>query len=306
MLTEGEGGSNEALAELVVNVIGDVVRANQNLQSKLDSAENRLEEQAAEIEAHISRSLTDPLTGLPNRREFNDRLEERMAAWNRRQEPFSLLMVDVDHFKKLNDAYGHLAGDQVLAAIGRALRGAVRREDAVARYGGEEFAILLPNTSLDQAVNVVQNVHDAIARVAVHHGGQNIVVTVSGGLAMIAAGEHANSLIGRADAALYAAKAAGRDRTLVHDGLTASSVSDFQGQAARPIGPAARLIELIHSSDGSDAVATVSPETPSYEFGSYLARDAISADLAQTCEELRRFVDERGQRQQEATQTRPL
>jgi diguanylate cyclase (GGDEF)-like protein len=302
LLTTGEGGSDEALAELVVNVIGDVVRANQDLQSKLDSAENRLEEQAAEIEAHISRSLTDPLTGLPNRREFNDRLEERMAAWNRRQEPFSLLMIDVDHFKKLNDAHGHLAGDQVLAAIGHALRGAVRREDAVARYGGEEFAILLPNTSLDQAVKVVQNVHDAISRVAVHRDGKNIAVTVSGGLAMIGASEHADSLIGRADAALYSAKAAGRDRTFVHDGVHSVSVSDFQCQKDRPSGPAARLIELIHSADGADAVVAGLADPPSYEFGTYLAREAISAGLAQTCEELRRFVDERGQRQQDAAQ----
>jgi diguanylate cyclase len=300
LLATNQGASDENLAELVVNVIDEVVRANQTLQSKLDSAENRLEEQAAEIEAHISRSLTDPLTGLPNRREFNDRLEERMAAWRRRQEPFSLLMVDVDYFKKLNDAHGHLAGDQVLAAIGTALRGAVRREDAVARYGGEEFAILLPNTSLDQAVHVVQNVHDAISRVAVQHEGKNIAVTVSGGLAMIGAGEHADSLIGRADAALYSAKAAGRDRTFVHDGVSSASVSEFQSGTLQPSGPAARLIELIHSTDGGTAADADPVDASSYEFGSYLARDAISAGLAQTCEELRRFLAERGQPQQSA------
>ena len=167
LLTSTEARSDEALAELVVDVIGDIVRANQNLQSKLETAESRLQEQAVEIETHISRSLTDPLTGLPNRREFNDRLEERMSAWNRRKEVFSLLMLDVDHFKKLNDQHGHLAGDQVLAAIGRALRAAIRREDAVARYGGEEFAILLPNTSLEQATPVAQNVREAVARVVV-------------------------------------------------------------------------------------------------------------------------------------------
>ena len=149
LLTSGTDTSDESLAELVVDVIGDVVRANQNLKSKLDTAEGRLQEQAVEIEAHMSRSLTDPLTGLPNRREFNARLEERMGAWNRRRDVFSLLLLDVDHFKKLNDRYGHLAGDQVLATIGRALRGAIRREDAVARFGGEEFAILLPSTSLE-------------------------------------------------------------------------------------------------------------------------------------------------------------
>ncbi len=141
LLTSGHDGGDQSLAELVVDVIGDVVHANQDLQSKLEMAEGRLQEQAAEIAAHISRSLTDPLTGLPNRREFNERLEERMAAWTRRHDVFSLLLLDVDHFKKLNDRHGHLAGDEVLAVIGRALRGAIRREDAVARYGGEEFAI---------------------------------------------------------------------------------------------------------------------------------------------------------------------
>ncbi|MEX0613459.1 MAG: hypothetical protein WD229_15180, partial [Pirellulales bacterium] len=92
LLNSDDGRTDESLAELVVEVIGDIVRANQNLESKLQTAENRLEEQAAEIEAHICRSLTDPLTGLPNRREFNDRLEERMAAWSRRGEAFSLLL----------------------------------------------------------------------------------------------------------------------------------------------------------------------------------------------------------------------
>ena len=166
-------------------MIGDIVRANQNLQSKLDTAESRLQEQAVEIEAHISRSLTDPLTGLPNRREFNDRLEERMGAWNRRREVFSLLLLDVDHFKKLNDQHGHLAGDQVLAAIGGALRGAIRREDAVARYGGEEFAILLPNTSLEQAAHVAQKVREAVGADGRRTQSAKIAVTVSGGLATI-------------------------------------------------------------------------------------------------------------------------
>jgi len=165
---------DESLAELVVDVIGDVVRANQNLKSKLNTAEGRLQEQAVEIEAHMSRSLTDALTGLPNRREFNERLEERMGAWNRRRDVFSLLLLDVDHFKKLNDRYGHLAGDQVLSTIGRALRGSIRREDAVARFGGEEFAILLPSTSLEDAVQAAQKVREAVARVAIDRNNQQI------------------------------------------------------------------------------------------------------------------------------------
>src|SRR5262245_57346224 len=219
LLTSGGEVGNEQLAELVGDVIGDIVRANQNLKCKLETAEGRLQEQAVELEAHICRSLTDPLTGLPNRREFNERLEERIGAWNRRREVFSLLLLDVDHFKKLNDRYGHLTGDQVLATIGRALRGAIRAEDAVARFGGEEFAILLPSTSLEQAIEAAQKVREAVARVSISRGGQQITVTVSGGLATITTNERVEALIGRADSALYAAKEAGRNCTFLHNGI---------------------------------------------------------------------------------------
>ena len=230
-------------------MIGDVVRANQNLKTKLDTAEGRLQEQAVEIEAHMSRSLTDALTGLPNRREFNARLEERMGAWNRRRDVFSLLLLDVDHFKKLNDRYGHLAGDQVLATIGRALRGAIRREDAVARFGGEEFAILLPSTSLEQAIQAAQKVREAVARVSISRGGQQIAVTVSGGLATIESNERVEALIQRADSALYAAKGAGRNCTFLHNGIDCRLAEGSQSEMAQSSSSAARLVELINSPD---------------------------------------------------------
>jgi diguanylate cyclase len=292
LLSVDSGAGDGKLAELVVNVIGDIMRANQNLQSKLDSAEARLEEQAVELEAHISRSLTDPLTGLPNRREFNERLEERMGAWNRRQEVFSLLMVDVDHFKKLNDRHGHLVGDQVLASIGRALRGAVRREDAVARYGGEEFAILLPNTTLAEATNVAQKVREAVSRVVVSHNEQAITVTASGGLAAILPNERAETLIQRADAALYAAKGAGRDRAFVHDGVECRPADGYTPAGQSPPGPAAELVELIQAPDAHKQPENL-PGDEVVEFGNYLPREKISAELAQSCEALRRAVVER-------------
>jgi diguanylate cyclase len=286
LLKSDAARTDEALAELVVDVIGDMMRANQKLQTQLETAETRLEEQAVEIEAHISRSLTDPLTGLPNRREFNERLEERMSAWNRRREVFSLLMLDVDHFKKLNDEHGHLAGDQVLSAIAKALRGAVRREDAVARYGGEEFAILLPNTSLEQAVHVAEKVRQAVSRTAVEHNHQSIAVTVSAGLSVIEQGDSSESLIHRADAALYAAKASGRNRTCIQNG----------GEASLPAGPAARLLEIIHSADSDMFPSDETRRAERVDVGSFLQRDTISAQLADACDELRRFVEERGQR----------
>ncbi len=298
LLTSGTDASDDSVTEMVVDVIGNVVRANQNLKSKLDMAEGRLQEQAVEIEAHMSRSLTDALTGLPNRREFNSRLGERMGAWNRRRDVFSLLLIDVDHFKKLNDRHGHLAGDQVLATIGRALRGAVRREDLVARYGGEEFAVLLPSTSLEQAISAAQKVRDAVARASINRHNQQITVTVSGGLSTIEASERVESLIQRADSALYAAKEAGRNCTFLHNGIDCRLAEGSQTAMASCASLAARLVELINSPDSHQSPEERQLGQP-LEFGAFLPRDTISAELTQTCDELRRFLEERGQSQGE-------
>jgi diguanylate cyclase len=295
-----DGAGDAAVAELVTSVISEMVLSNQKLQAKLDTAEARLEEQAGEIEAHISRSLTDPLTGLPNRREFNERLEERMSAWNRRREVFSLLILDVDHFKKLNDRYGHLAGDQVLASLGGTLRGAIRREDAIARYGGEEFAILLPNTTTEQAALVAQKVREAASRTAVNYNQQSIAVTVSGGLATIQPNERVETLIQRADAALYAAKEAGRNCAFTHDG---TGCRPADGNEAPTSKPASRLVDLITAPD-SEKVADELPVEEGIGFGAYLPREVISPSLAETCQELKRLLQQRSQVEEESSAAR--
>jgi diguanylate cyclase len=294
-LLSADARGDESIADLVLNVIGDIVHSNQSLQSKLDTAESRLHEQAGEIEAHISRSLTDPLTGLPNRREFNERLEERMGAWTRRREVFSLLLLDVDHFKKLNDQHGHLVGDQVLAALGVVLRGAIRREDAIARYGGEEFAILLPNTSLEQASLVAHKVREAVARTVVDHNQQRVAITVSGGLATIQPNERVETLIQRADTALYAAKAAGRNCAVAHDGVDCRLADGTANIGAVAVRPAAQLVELINSPDAGKLAEAVPLSELASEFGSYLPLEAISAGLAESCKELRRSLEQRVQ-----------
>ncbi|HEX3598526.1 MAG TPA: GGDEF domain-containing protein, partial [Lacipirellulaceae bacterium] len=267
LLTVDGASADETIADLVGNVVGSILHCNQSLQSKLDTAECRLQEQAVEIEAHICRSLTDPLTGLPNRREFNERLEERMGAWNRRREVFSLLMLDVDHFKKLNDIYGHLAGDQVLAAVAGVMRVAIRREDAIARYGGEEFAILLPNTSLEQAALVAHKVREAAGRTVLNHNEHAITITVSGGLATIQPNEPVESLIQRADAALYAAKAAGRNCSFAHNGVECVLADGAVAVASR--GASNQLVELINSQDAEKPV-THNGQNETADFGSYL------------------------------------
>lgn len=297
MLSVDGSQSDEPIPDAVTNVIGHIVHANQSLQAKLDQAESRLKEQAREIEAHVSRSLTDALTGLPNRRDFNVRLEERMSTWQRRREFFSLLMLDVDHFKKLNDTYGHLAGDKVLTALGTALRGAVRREDSVARYGGEEFAVLLPNTSLEQAALVAQKVREAVAKIVVEHDGHTITITVSGGLAAIQAEERSESLIHRADEALYAAKRAGRNRAFAHDGVECRwAAGETEVQATAEMPQAEISPEPVSASvDGEDGGGRPLIGLESTAAADSQPREAISAALAETCQELRQFLTQRDQ-----------
>lgn len=163
---------------------------------------------------HLAR--TDGLTGLANRRRFEEEFERARKGAGRTARPLSLLIVDADHFKRWNDRYGHAVGDEVLRGLARCLGASVHRpDDLVARIGGEEFAVLLPETDEDEANRVAQAIHRAVATLAVPASGPGVgAVTVSVGLAVDAAGGGAmGDLYRRADTALYEAKAGGRNRT---------------------------------------------------------------------------------------------
>jgi hypothetical protein len=146
---------------------------------------------------------------------------------------------------------------------------------------------------MDEAIQAAQKVREAVARVAISRGGQQIAVTVSGGLATIEANERVESLIQRADSALYAAKEAGRNCTFLHNGIDCQLAEGSQRELAPSSSPAARLVELINSPDAHQPPADEPQDGQVMEFGVYLPRDTISAELAQTCDELRRFLDER-------------
>ncbi len=167
--------------------------------------------------AHANRRLahtaaTDALTGLRNRRTFDERLGEELSLMRRMAAPLSLLMIDVDHFKSYNDSYGHPAGDQALQAVARAFAQSARASDLVTRYGGEEFAVILPNTGAAPAAELAARVRVAVAACDWEHA----PLTVSMGIATLEpdAGADAADLVARADRALYAAKNAGRDRCI--------------------------------------------------------------------------------------------
>ena len=158
----------------------------------------------------FSEVRTDPLTRVSNRRCLDETLDSMFALMERYEEPFSLAIFDIDHFKQVNDKKGHLFGDRTLQAVARILDETVRDTDIVARYGGEEFVVVMPHTTLDNACHFAQRVRTTIE--------STLSLTISGGVAMAAEGDNAQSLLSRADAALYGAKAAGRNCVFRHTG----------------------------------------------------------------------------------------
>ncbi|CAJ0795309.1 hypothetical protein LMG19083_02705 [Ralstonia psammae] len=170
------------------------------------------------FEAHVSlrqASVRDALTGLYNRTYFNEQIGMQISAAQRSGQPLSLVMVDVDHFKRYNDAFGHLKGDACLAAVAHALAGAVLRPaDFIARYGGEEFIVVLPDTDADEAQALAERAREAVLRLRIEATAPSRYVTVSAGCATSVPGAGAlsiDTLVETADAALYRAKAAGRN-----------------------------------------------------------------------------------------------
>ncbi|WP_042695875.1 diguanylate cyclase domain-containing protein, partial [Azospirillum sp. B506] len=157
-------------------------------------------------------SQTDPLTELPNRRLMIERLEAELCRVGRSGGGFAMIMLDIDHFKEVNDAFGHAAGDQVLVEVATLLRRNLRGHDLCARWGGEEFLILLPDSNQTQAEMVAEKLRQIIAHHPVVHQDNGITVTLSLGVCAYRPGQTADACIQAADDALYIAKRAGRNR----------------------------------------------------------------------------------------------
>ncbi|MFC5568659.1 diguanylate cyclase [Lysobacter yangpyeongensis] len=167
----------------------------------------------------------DALTGLSNRRSADARLEAERTRAQRLGEPLSVLMIDIDRFKAVNDHWGHAQGDRVLVALADVLRDELRGADLAARYGGEEFLVILPDTGIDAALDVAERIRQRIAALHAERQDPALAITASVGLAELAKGEDAATLVARADAALYAAKAGGRNRSVVAPGAGAAGAS---------------------------------------------------------------------------------
>ena len=183
-------------------------------------------------------AITDELTQLFTVRHFHTRIEESVFEWERHQQKFGLLMLDLDHFKAINDQWGHLAGDEVLRQVARLLARTIRVVDSAYRYGGEEFAVLLPERDFAAARGVAERVRQGVEGLKIPlEGGGKVAVTVSVGIAICPDdGASAQKLVAAADAALYEAKRGGRNRVSYPP-----RHAPVAGQRARPSRPGRRM-----------------------------------------------------------------
>ena len=209
--------TDDAAAELVVlgKQLGRLNSALDGLDARLAEAEAQATALREQLDTARTEARLDALTRVLNRRAFDETLEAAMNAARASGEPLTLVMVDADHFKRINDERGHVFGDRVLRTIGEVLTRHVKGRDLVARYGGEEFAVLLPQTPLTGAIRLAEQLRAAIEAIRIRRADTREVVggiTVSCGVAEFAPSDQAADLIARADDALYAAKRAGRNR----------------------------------------------------------------------------------------------
>lgn len=208
-----DGGADEFVSK---PYHADALRARANVGRRIVNLHTTLSEKMRMLEeAHAiisHQAATDELTGLYNRRFFNENLCKHLGAAIRHSFHISVIMIDIDKFKSINDTYGHSAGDRILKICADTMRSQARTEDIVARWGGEEFIILLPYTNLEGAAVVAERIRIALASDCLV--GSSIPVTASFGLAELKEGEDTEALLRRADRALYRAKDEGRNRVI--------------------------------------------------------------------------------------------
>ncbi|WP_426406807.1 GGDEF domain-containing protein [Bradyrhizobium ganzhouense] len=207
----------QSIVESLLSSTREMRESNKTLEDRLILAKSEISNLQQSLEAIRAESLTDPLTGLGNRKYFDRMIGMAVQSALASGEPLSLLLFDIDHFKSFNDSYGHLTGDQVLRLVGLSLKQTIKGQDITARYGGEEFAVVLPNTALRQALTVADHIRRAVMAKELKKKSTGEIlgrVTISVGVSMLKQGDDTDTLIDRADACLYAAKRNGRNRVI--------------------------------------------------------------------------------------------
>jgi diguanylate cyclase len=210
-------GEMETIKQTLLRHMTTLVESNERLKEDLVCTQYRLEEQAQEIDHARQEARSDELTGVANRRAFNEKLHLLMDAWRRENEPFALILADLDQFKRVNDSHGHPMGDHVLKVAGDGLKELIRATDFIGRYGGDEFAILLPKVNQEIALQVAQRIcrgiADALCRSLLDI---KVSVTLSMGVTLPCQGDTDESILKRVDQALYRAKQTGRNKVVLY------------------------------------------------------------------------------------------
>lgn len=210
--------SPEEMADVVKSVVFDthkLLEQNKKLEEQLERSAGAMDELKKDMERVRQEAMTDGLTGLANRKAFNEQIDRLVAGNGETGAGFTLLLVDIDHFKSFNDNFGHQVGDQVLRLVARTLTDGIKGKDMATRYGGEEFTILLPDTNLDAGMAVADSLRKALAgKEIVNRSNGDLLgrITMSVGVAQYYQNEAVEDLIERADAALYTAKHNGRNQ----------------------------------------------------------------------------------------------
>jgi len=212
------------LNTILQNLVGDIREMNadaqnshnafEETQKKVEEAEKQINELSAKLDYISEVAHQDFLTGALNRRGMDEAIDREFERADRHNTPISLAMIDIDHFKKINDTMGHSTGDTALAHLAKVVKSILRSTDVLARYGGEEFVILLPGSKQNDAVNVVAGIQRDLTKNFFLHNNERVLITFSAGVAERGTGENIDSVLPRADAALYIAKQSGRNRVV--------------------------------------------------------------------------------------------
>jgi len=184
----------------------------EELNSQIRNMEKDSEELRKNVMKEREMALMDPLTEIKNRMAYDERIEQDYLRWKRYQSSLSLMVIDIDLFKKINDNYGHMAGDKVLHTVAQHLQNNIRETDFLARYGGEEFVIIMSDTALDEGLNVAEKLRVEVESCGFHYRGDDVKVTISCGIAQFTGEDTVDSAFERADSAMYKAKQNGRNQ----------------------------------------------------------------------------------------------
>lgn len=211
--------------KVVLRAVKQLVEANVQLHGELTTAQELIDTKQHQLESYMAEARTDTLTGVSNRRAFDEQIHRLFALRERKHSDLCLLLADIDHFKLFNDYHGHQVGDEMLQRVAGTFELATRSSDVVCRYGGEEFAILLPRTKLPDALRVAERARLAVEALRCDIGEFELHVTVSLGAVEVRPGESIADFVKRGDQALYAAKQAGRN-CVWHEPLAATQQLD--------------------------------------------------------------------------------